>query len=134
MADYQEIWDAANNTISDTILRRADNAHIPNDLANRDRQEYEVWLAEGNVPDPPDPPPAAPQPPPDPNNRLDAGIQAAATVMRQPPVYPASDAPPNQPATKEELAILRADFEQLKAAVRDMLNAQDVPRIAPAKG
>lgn len=132
MADYQQIWDAMNNTLSETILRRVDNAHIPNDPANRDRQEYEVWLAEGNTPDPPDPPPSVGHPPPDANDRLDAGIAAASNVMSQPPAYPVTDAPPNQPATKEELAILRADFEQVKAAVRDMLNAQDVPRITPA--
>jgi hypothetical protein len=49
MADYQQMRD------STSVLRRADNATIPDDPANRDRQEYEAWLAEGNVPDPPDP-------------------------------------------------------------------------------
>ena len=55
MADYQQIRDALTGGISDSVLRRADNATIPPDPANRDRQEYEAWLGEGNVPDPPDP-------------------------------------------------------------------------------
>lgn len=49
MAEYQFV---ANST---TVLRRADGAFIPDDPANRDRQEYDAWLAAGGVPDPPDP-------------------------------------------------------------------------------
>jgi hypothetical protein len=64
MADYQQLLDQTANEISDTILRRMDSAHIPNDPANRDRQSYETWLSEGNVPDPPDPPPEPPAPEP----------------------------------------------------------------------
>lgn len=43
-----------------TILRVADQAHIPDDPANRDYQEYLAWKEAGNEPDP------APEQPPNP--------------------------------------------------------------------
>ena len=47
-----------------TVLRMVDNAHIPDDPANRDWQQYLEFLADGGVPDPaplpPEPPPPAP--------------------------------------------------------------------------
>ena len=55
MADYQQIRDATTGVISESVLRRADNATIPPDPANRDRQEYEQYVADGGVTDPPDP-------------------------------------------------------------------------------
>jgi hypothetical protein len=45
MADYQL-------TFTDIVIRTEDNANIPNDPANRDRMEYDKWLADGGVPDP----------------------------------------------------------------------------------
>lgn len=54
MAEYQQTR-AVDGSISTTIRRRADSAYIPDDPANRDRQEFLAWEAEGNTPDPPDP-------------------------------------------------------------------------------
>lgn len=49
MADYQL-------TATDAVIRTADQAHIPNDPANRDRIAYDEWVAAGGVPDPVKPP------------------------------------------------------------------------------
>lgn len=49
-------------TGTQTIIRLADNASIPNDPANRDYAEYLVWLTQGNTPAPADifvPPPVS---------------------------------------------------------------------------
>ena len=56
MAEYQL-------TDTESVIRTEDGAWIPNDPANRDRAEYDKWLAAGGVPDPyvePPPPPPAP--------------------------------------------------------------------------
>lgn len=74
MADYQL-------TNTDAVIRTADQAHIPNDPANRDRIEYEEWLAVPNTPDPAQPT-VPPQPVVDANARLDAGIDAALVTAQ----------------------------------------------------
>jgi hypothetical protein len=75
MAEYQL-------THTDVVVRTMDGAFIPNDIANRDRVEYEEWLAVPNVPDP-----AQPEVPlvlqADANTRLDAGIDAALVAAQQ---------------------------------------------------
>ena len=45
MAEYQLTQGAS-------VTRRSDGLSIPDDPANRDRAEYEAWLANGNTPDP----------------------------------------------------------------------------------
>jgi len=50
-------------TATDIVIRTEDSASIPNDPANRDRIEYDKWLAAGGVPDPYVPPPPVVTPP-----------------------------------------------------------------------
>jgi hypothetical protein len=50
-------------TSNESVIRTSDSACIPADPANRDRAEYDTWLAAGGVPDPyvpPEPVPPAP--------------------------------------------------------------------------
>jgi hypothetical protein len=52
---YQQIWLYPSTQTIDqtTILRLPDNAWIPNDPANTDWQQYQLWLSQGNTPLPP---------------------------------------------------------------------------------
>ena len=93
MAEYQQLYDITTQQISGTVKRTADGAYIPDDGGNRDRQEYEAWLAEGNTPDPPDPLPEPPEPVPDANARIDAGAAAAVDTYQNAPMPPPSADP-----------------------------------------
>ncbi len=57
----------------DGIVRVEDGAFIPATLGNRDWREYQDWIAAGNTPLAADLPP---QPPPDPNDELEAALNA----------------------------------------------------------
>lgn len=50
-------------TATPVVIRTADQAHVPDDPANRDRAEFDAWVADGGVPDPYVPPPE-PEPAP----------------------------------------------------------------------
>jgi hypothetical protein len=45
MTDYQL-------TATPTVIRTRDGAYIPSDPANRDRAEYDAWVAAGGIADP----------------------------------------------------------------------------------
>jgi hypothetical protein len=59
-------------TNTTAVLRTTDNAFIPDDPANADRQAFDAWVAEGNVPDP--------APPPSPAGAI---VQSAASLQLQ---------------------------------------------------
>jgi hypothetical protein len=51
MAEYQLVASLPGMQMQ-TVQRMSDGAFIPNDPANRDYQEYLVWVAAGNKADP----------------------------------------------------------------------------------
>tara|TARA_B100000575_G_C23128894_1_gene654448 strand:+ start:353 stop:517 length:165 start_codon:yes stop_codon:yes gene_type:complete len=48
---YKKIIDPIEGEITDSILRKEDNAIIPFDPDNIDYQDYLSWLSEGNEPE-----------------------------------------------------------------------------------
>ena len=75
---YTQVWDAMKNQVSDKMIQRdEDGAFIPFDPANRDYQDYLVWLDEGNEPNPPpaNPTPPIETPPPPDIHEVNAQVQ-----------------------------------------------------------
>jgi hypothetical protein len=112
MAEYQLV--PTQPGAGETVLRRADGAHIPDDPANRDWQTYLSWLDEGNVPDPPDPPPEPLPPEPDANVRLNAGVVATVNCFNDTPIPEGLDASSG----------LEARVDRLEATMEAMLEGQ----------
>jgi hypothetical protein len=108
------------------VIRKADGACIPPDMANRDyngdqfQPGYIQWKAAGNVPDPFIPPPPAPAYV-DANARLDAGIAAAYDVAVT--VKDALQATPNN-FTATNFAAAMVQLDALTQAFVEMLRAQ----------
>ena len=78
------------------VLRLSDKAYIPDCDDNRDWQEYQQWLKEGNEPLPMDPPP------------IDNSIYIANGQARQ------------QRIQREQQQKAKADLEKLKQQVAAM--------------
>ena len=50
----KEYYGDGTNVVIPAVIRKADNAQIPFDPANRDYQEYLKWVEAGNTADPAD--------------------------------------------------------------------------------
>jgi hypothetical protein len=79
MAEYQL-------TATEVVIRTEDGASIPNDPANRDREEYEQWLVDGGVPDPYVPPEPVPPTPSDEQTVLYNHENRLRAIEGQPPL------------------------------------------------
>jgi hypothetical protein len=53
---YSQCINTMTGEVSPYIIRDVDGATIPDDPNNADWQEYQKWLADGGVPNPPPPP------------------------------------------------------------------------------
>lgn len=78
---YQQTVNPITGALAGGVLRRADNAYIPDDPSNADWGDYQAWLAEGNVPDPPEPLPQASAAAPSPTDVLTERIEALEARM-----------------------------------------------------
>lgn len=122
MADYQL-------TASETIYRTADGVFIPPVAGNADYDEYLVWVAAGNVPDPFVPPPP---PPPyvDANARIDDGVTAALTTVVA--AAGAIHAIPHGGAIPARFEALLIQTAIISDAFIAMLTAHAAPMVPPA--
>jgi hypothetical protein len=107
------------------ILRVADQAHIPDDPANIDYQEFLAWDAiPGNDPDPAPPLPEV-VPVPDANLRLDNGVAASVDAWNAVTI-PAEDARATTD-TKQD-----ARLQRLEDALRALCNGHMADTGTPA--
>jgi hypothetical protein len=81
MSDYQL-------TATDSVIRTADGACIPNDPVNRDWVEYQEWLDDGGTPDPYVPPEPAPAQPTGEQTVLFEHENRIRALEGQPPISP----------------------------------------------
>jgi len=93
MADYQL-------TATDSVIRTADGACIPNDPANRDYAEYLEWVEDGGVPDPYVPPPDVPPEPTNEQTVLYEHENRIRALEGQPPLSPAAFIEASRPAAR----------------------------------